>query len=171
MIIPIRLRVNGVAREHQVEPRILLVHYLRETCGLTGTHVGCETGICGACNVIVDGQTVKSCTMLAVQADGAEVTTIEGLARDGRLHAVQDGFWECHGAQCGFCTPGMILASVQLLERNPSPSRTEIAEALRGNLCRCTGYAHILDAVEHAAKTLCASAAAEPEAAGVSPRS
>jgi aerobic carbon-monoxide dehydrogenase small subunit len=169
--IPIRLRVNGVSREHQVEPRTLLVHYLREVCGLTGTHVGCETSICGACNVIVDGQTVKSCTMLAVQADGAEVTTIEGLARDGRLHAVQEGFWECHGAQCGFCTPGMILASVQLLERNPSPSRSEIAEALRGNLCRCTGYLHILDAVEYAAKTLRAGAATKPETAGVSSRS
>jgi carbon-monoxide dehydrogenase small subunit len=169
--IPIRLRVNGVSREHQVEPRTLLVHYLREVCGLTGTHVGCETSICGACNVIVDGQTVKSCTMLAVQADGAEVTTIEGLARDGRLHAVQEGFWECHGAQCGFCTPGMILASVQLLERNPSPSRSEIAEALRGNLCRCTGYLHILDAVEYAAKTLRAGAATQPETAGVSSRS
>jgi len=171
VIIPIRLRVNGVPREHQVEPRTLLVHYLREICGLTGTHVGCETGICGACNVVVDGQTVKSCTMLAVQADGAEITTIEGLAKDGRLHAVQEGFWECHGAQCGFCTPGMILASVQLLERNPSPSRSEIAEALRGNLCRCTGYAHILDAVEHAAKALRTSAAVEPETAGVSSRS
>ena len=171
MTIPIRLRVNGVSREHQVEPRTLLVHYLREVCGLTGTHVGCETGICGACNVIVDGQTVKSCTMLAVQADGAEVTTIEGLAKDGRLHAVQEGFWECHGAQCGFCTPGMILASVQLLERNPSPSRSEIAEALRGNLCRCTGYTHILDAVEYAAKTLRAGAVAKPETAGVSSRS
>jgi aerobic carbon-monoxide dehydrogenase small subunit len=132
---------------------VLLVHLLRDLCGLTGTHVGCETSICGACTVLLNGAAVKSCTLLAVQADGAAITTIEGLATNGQLHPVQQGFWECHGAQCGFCTPGMILSAVQLLERNPSPSRTEIAHALRGNLCRCTGYSHIIDAVEHAART------------------
>jgi carbon-monoxide dehydrogenase small subunit len=119
---------------------------------LTGTHVGCETSICGACTVLLNGEAVKSCTLLAVQADGASITTIEGLSTNGQLHPVQQGFWECHGAQCGFCTPGMILSAVQLLERNPSPTRPEIAHALRGNLCRCTGYSHIIDAVEHAAR-------------------
>ena len=151
MPIPVRLRVNDTEREHVIEPRVLLVHYLRDHCGLTGTHVGCETGICGACTVLVDGQAVKSCTMLAVQADGAEVTTIEGVA-NGHLHAVQQGFWDCHALQCGFCTPGMIMASIHLLARNPSPTRTQIAEGLRGNLCRCTGYSHIIDAVAQAGK-------------------
>jgi carbon-monoxide dehydrogenase small subunit len=120
-------------------------------CGLTGTHVGCETSICGACTVLVDGQAVKSCTMFAVQADGCEVTTIEGLATNGTLHPVQQGFWERHGLQCGYCTPGMIMASVQLLARNAQPSRDEIRHAIDGNLCRCTGYSHIVDAVEYAA--------------------
>ena len=152
MPIPIRLRVNRAPRQHDIEPRVLLVHYLRDVCELTGTHVGCETGICGACTVLVDGKAVKSCTMFAVQADGADVTTIEGLASNGALHRVQQGFWECHGLQCGYCTPGMIMASVHLLARNASPSRHEIAEGLRGNLCRCTGYSHILDAVAYAAK-------------------
>jgi carbon-monoxide dehydrogenase small subunit len=130
---------------------LLLVHFLRDACGLTGTHVGCETGICGACTVLVDGKAVKSCTMFAVQADGSEVTTIEGLATNGRLHPVQQGFWECHGLQCGFCTPGMIMASVHLLAGNANPSRDAIVHGLRGNLCRCTGYSHIVDAVAHAA--------------------
>ncbi len=152
MTTPVTITVNGVRRKHEVEPRLLLVHFLRDRCNLTGTHVGCETSICGACTVLVDGQAVKSCTVLAVQADGADVTTIEGLATGGKLHAIQQGFWECHGAQCGFCTPGMIMTSVQLLERNPSPSRPEIAHGLKGNLCRCTGYSHIIDAVEHAAR-------------------
>jgi carbon-monoxide dehydrogenase small subunit len=165
--IPIRLRVNGTMREHQVEPRMLLVHYLRDVCGLTGTHIGCETSICGACTVLIDGQAVKACTMLAVQADAADVTTIEGLAKDGRLDAVQQGFWECHGAQCGYCTPGMILAAVQILDRNPAPSRSEIAAGLQGNLCRCTGYSHIIDAVEYAANARRTAAAAQPEPAGV----
>ena len=147
----VQIKVNGVARQHEVEPRTLLVHYLRDCCKLTGTHVGCETSLCGACTVLLDGQAVKSCTVLAVQADGAEVTTIEGLAANGQLHPVQAGFWECHGLQCGYCTPGMIMAGVQLLRRNPSPTRPQIAEALEGNLCRCTGYSHILDALEHAA--------------------
>ena len=151
MTIPVSITVNGTERAHEVEPRLLLVHFLRDVCGLTGTHVGCETSLCGACTVLVDGQAVKSCTMLAAQADGCEITTIEGLASNGRLHAVQQGFWECHGAQCGFCTPGMIMTAVELLERNPSPTRQEIKRALKGNLCRCTGYTHIVDAVEHAA--------------------
>jgi carbon-monoxide dehydrogenase small subunit len=149
--IPVRLRVNTTERQHDIEPRVLLVHYLRDHCGLTGTHVGCETGICGACTVLVDGKAVKSCTMFAVQADGSDVTTIEGLATNGHLHPVQQGFWDCHGLQCGFCTPGMIMASVHLLAQNASPSRGEIAEGLRGNLCRCTGYSHIIDAVNQAA--------------------
>ena len=131
---------------------MLLVHFLRDCCQLTGTHVCCETTLCGACTVLLNGQAVKSCTVLAVQADGAEVTTIEGLAEDGRLHPVQEGFWECHGLQCGYCTPGMIMAGVQLLARNPTPTRPQIAEGLEGNLCRCTGYTHIIDAVEYAAK-------------------
>jgi len=152
MNMPLKIRVNGTLRESEVEPRVLLVEFLRESCGLTGTHVGCETGVCGACTVLVDGQAVKSCTMLAVQADGSEVTTVEGLSRDGKLHPVQEGFWECHGLQCGYCTPGMIMTAVQLLERNSSPSRDEIRHALDGNLCRCTGYSHIVDAVEHTAK-------------------
>jgi carbon-monoxide dehydrogenase small subunit len=150
----IKVRVNGVLREHEVEPRMLLVHFLRDLCQLTGTHVGCETSICGACTVLVDGKAVKSCTVFAVQADGAEVTTIEGLAKDGKLHPVQEGFWECHGLQCGYCTPGMIIAGVQLLERNPRPTREEIARGIEGNLCRCTGYTHIIDAVEYAAKKM-----------------
>jgi len=150
--IPIRLRVNGTPRQYDVEPRLLLVHLLRDVYGLTGTHVGCETSICGACTVLVDGQAVKACTMFAVQADGADVITVEGLATNGTLHPVQQGFWECHGLQCGYCTPGMIMASVQLLARNAQPSRDQIKDALGGNLCRCTGYSHIIDAVEHAAR-------------------
>ena len=152
MSIPVKIRVNGKLREGEVEPRLLLVQFLREVCGLTGTHVGCETGVCGACTILVDGKAVKSCTMFSVQAGGLEVTTIEGLARDGQLHPVQESFWECHGLQCGYCTPGMIMAAVQLLERNGSPARDEIRHALDGNLCRCTGYSHSIDAVERAAK-------------------
>lgn len=151
MNISVKIRVNGVVHEAEVEPRLLLAHFLRETCGLTGTHVGCETSVCGACTVLVDGQAVKSCTMFAVQADGAEVTTVEGLA-NGEMHPVQEGFWECHGLQCGYCTPGMMMTAVQLLERNEAPTRDEIRHALDGNLCRCTGYTHIIDAVEFAAK-------------------
>ena len=151
MSIPVRLRINGAPRQHDVEPRLLLVHYLRDVCGLTGTHVGCETSICGACTVLVDGKAVKSCTMFAVQADGSDVTTIEGIATNGKLHAVQQGFWDCHGLQCGFCTPGMIMASVALLGQNAKPTRDQIQHGLQGNLCRCTGYSHIIDAVNHAA--------------------
>ena len=148
----IGIKVNGVDRTDEVEPRLLLVHYLRDVLGLTGTHVGCETSICGACTVLLDGQAVKSCTMLAVQADGSNVTTIEGLATNGDLHPVQEGFWEHHGLQCGYCTPGMIVAASQIIDRNPNPSRDQIRHGLEGNLCRCTGYQHIVEAVEYAAK-------------------
>ena len=150
----ISVKVNGVTHEHEVEPRLLLVHYLRDLLGLTGTHVGCETSLCGACTVLVDGQAIKSCTMFAVQAHGSELTTIEGLATNGDLHPVQQGFWECHGLQCGYCTPGMIIAAVQLLDRNSKPSQQEIRHGLEGNLCRCTGYQHIVEAVEYAAKNV-----------------
>ena len=148
----ININVNGVDHRSEVEPRMLLVHYLRDVLGLTGTHVGCETSICGACTVLVDGQAVKSCTMFAVQADGSNMTTIEGLATNGTLHPVQEGFWEKHGLQCGYCTPGMIIAACQIIDRNPNPSRDEIRHGLEGNLCRCTGYQHIVEAVEYAAK-------------------
>jgi aerobic carbon-monoxide dehydrogenase small subunit len=147
----INLNVNGVSRNDQVEPRMLLVHYLRDVLDLTGTHVGCETSLCGACTVMLDGQAVKSCTMFAVQADGSDVKTIEGFASNGELHPVQEGFWERHGLQCGYCTPGMIVTAAQLLDRNASPSREEICHGLEGNLCRCTGYQHIIEAVEYAA--------------------
>ncbi|HEY8188134.1 MAG TPA: (2Fe-2S)-binding protein [Pyrinomonadaceae bacterium] len=148
----ISVKVNGVTHKHEVEPRLLLVHYLRDLLGLSGTHVGCETSLCGACTVLVNGQAIKSCTMFAVQADGSELTTIEGLATNGDLHPVQQGFWECHGLQCGYCTPGMIIAAAQLLDRNSNPSQQEIRHGLEGNLCRCTGYQHIVEAVEYAAK-------------------
>ena len=147
----INLNVNGVARNDEVEPRMLLVHYLRDVLDLTGTHVGCETSLCGACTVMLDGQAVKSCAMFAVQAEGSDVKTIEGFASNGELHAVQEGFWERHGLQCGYCTPGMIVTAAQLLDRNASPSREEICHGLEGNLCRCTGYQHIIEAVEYAA--------------------
>ena len=147
----ITLTVNGVARSHEVEPRMLLVHYLRDVRGLTGTHVGCETSICGACTVLLDGQAVKSCTVFAVQAEGCQVTTIEGMATSGQLHPVQEGFWEKHGLQCGYCTPGMIMAAAQLLARNPEPGDDEIRHGLEGNLCRCTGYQNIIEAVRYAA--------------------
>jgi carbon-monoxide dehydrogenase small subunit len=153
----VSIKVNGVVRAHEVEPRTLLTHFLRDTCKLTGTHIGCETTLCGACTVLLDGQAVKSCTVLAVQADGAEVTTIEGVATDGKLHPVQEGFWECHGLQCGYCTPGMIMASIELLNRHPKPTREQICHGIEGNLCRCTGYSHIIDAVQHAAKKMAKS--------------
>ena len=148
----INLNVNGVSRSDEVEPRMLLVHYLRDVLELTGTHVGCETSLCGACTVMLDGQAVKSCTVFAVQADGSSITTIEGFAKNGELHPVQEGFWEKHGLQCGYCTPGMIVTAAQLLERNSNPSRAEICHGLEGNLCRCTGYQHIIEAVQYAAK-------------------
>ncbi len=147
----VSITVNGVRQTHEVEPRLLLVHFLRETLGLTGTNVGCDTSQCGACTVLMDGQAVKSCTVLAVQADGSRVTTIEGLARDGTLHPLQEAFWEKHGLQCGFCTPGMILTALDLLQRNPHPTEAEIRRGLEGNLCRCTGYQNIVAAVQHAA--------------------
>ncbi len=145
------MTVNGKAVTADVEPRTLLVHFIREGLSLTGTHVGCETSYCGACTVVVNGRSTKSCTMLAVQADGAEVTTIEGLASNGDLHPIQEGFWERHGLQCGYCTPGMIMSAVGLLDENPNPSEDEIRHGLEGNLCRCTGYHNIVKAVEYAA--------------------
>jgi len=146
----INVTVNGTKRSADVEPRLLLVHLIREVFGLTGTHVGCDTTSCGACTVLLDGVPVKSCTLFGVQADGRSITTVEGLARNGQLHPVQDGFWECHGLQCGYCTPGMIMAAVGLLAATPKPTREEITGGLRGNLCRCTGYSHIIDAVQNA---------------------
>lgn len=147
----VNVTVNGTPTRREVEPRVLLVHYLRDVLGLTGTHIGCDTSQCGACTVILDGKAVKSCTMFAVQAEDAEVLTIEGLAKDGELHPLQEGFWEEHGLQCGFCTPGMIMTSYELLSRNPDPSEEEIREGLEGNLCRCTGYHNIVKAVRYAA--------------------
>ncbi len=148
----INVNVNGVVHQDEVEPRLLLVHYLRDVLSLTGTHIGCETSLCGACTVLIDGQAVKSCTMFAVQAHESDVITIEGLSQNGELHPVQEGFWERHGLQCGYCTPGMIVAGAQLLERNPQPTSDEIRHGLEGNLCRCTGYQHIVEAIEYAAK-------------------
>jgi aerobic carbon-monoxide dehydrogenase small subunit len=148
----INLTINGVPYSHTVEPRLLLIHYLREIAGLTGPHIGCETSLCGACTVEVNGKAIKSCTMFAVQADGAKIVTIEGLASDGKLHKVQEAFWNEHGLQCGFCTPGMIIASKQILDRNPEPTEEEIRKGLEGNICRCTGYQHIVNAVKAAAK-------------------
>jgi len=147
----ITLQINGKIHTGEVEPRLLLIHYLREVAGLTGPHIGCETSLCGACTVTVDGKAVKSCTMFAVQADGRDVVTIEGLASNGDLHPLQTAFWEEHGAQCGYCTPGMIMASKQLLDRNPHPGEEEIRHGIKGNLCRCTGYQHIVNAVKAAA--------------------
>ncbi|MCC7154361.1 MAG: (2Fe-2S)-binding protein [Bryobacterales bacterium] len=154
MTQPIRVTINGTAHQHSVEPRLLLIHYLRDVAGLTGPHVGCETSICGACTVMVDGKAVKACTMFAVQADGREVLTIEGLASNGVLHPIQEAFWNEHGLQCGYCTPGMIMAVKQLLDRNPNPDEAGIRHAIEGNLCRCTGYQHIVNAVKAAAKSM-----------------
>ena len=145
------LTINGKSYSHDVEPRLLLIHYLRDVVGLTGSHVGCETSLCGACTVELNGKAVKSCTMFAVQADGASIVTIEGLATNGKLHPVQEAFWNEHGLQCGFCTPGMIMASKQILDRNPKPTEEEIRHGLEGNICRCTGYQHIVNAVRAAA--------------------
>src|SRR3954452_14553187 len=150
--VGVRISVNGETRENQVEPRLLLVHYLRDRLGLTGTHVGCDTTNCGACTVHLNGEAVKSCTVFAVQADGAEVTTIEGLERDGQLHPLQEAFWNNHGLQCGYCTPGMIMAAADLLGRNPDPSEDEVRHGLEGNLCRCTGYHNIVKSVLDAAR-------------------
>jgi aerobic carbon-monoxide dehydrogenase small subunit len=160
----IAVTVNGVQREDAVEPRLLLVHYLREVAGLTGTHVGCDTSQCGACTVIVDGRAVKSCSVFAVQADGRSVTTIEGLADGGTLHPVQEAFWNQHGLQCGYCTPGFIMAAAYLLGQNPSPSDDDIRKGLEGNICRCTGYENILKAVKQAGERMAAGRAAAPAA-------
>ncbi len=154
----ITVTVNGERHTSKVEPRLLLVHYLREVLGLTGTHIGCETSVCGACTVLVEGRTAKSCTMLAVQADGKKVETIESLATNGHLHPVQEAFWNEHGLQCGFCTPGMILSVAQLLSDNPKPSKDQIRHGIEGNLCRCTGYQHIVNAAESAAKAMAGKA-------------
>ncbi|HVI95654.1 MAG TPA: (2Fe-2S)-binding protein [Anaeromyxobacter sp.] len=150
----IRVTVNGAAREAEVDSRLLLVHLLRDVFRLTGTHVGCDTTHCGACTVLLDGAPVKSCTVLAVQADGREVMTVEGLEKDGQLHPIQEGFWEMHGLQCGYCTPGMMMSSYALLQRTPTPTELEIRQAISGNLCRCTGYVNIVKAVEYAAEKL-----------------
>jgi len=150
----LKVKINGEWREDDVDSRMLLVHYLRDVAQLTGTHVGCETSLCGACTVLMNGRAVKSCTVLALQAEEADLTTIEGLARGGRFHPLQNGFWEEHGLQCGYCTPGKIMAALDLLERKPDPSEAEIRHALEGNLCRCTGYQHIVKAVQHAAREM-----------------
>jgi carbon-monoxide dehydrogenase small subunit len=148
----ISVSVNGTTYEHDVEPRLLLVYYLREVVGLTGTNVGCDTSSCGACTILLDGESVKSCTVLAVQADGADIMTIEGLATDGELHPMQQAFRENHGLQCGYCTPGMVMAAVSLLKEHPDPTEAEVREGLEGNLCRCTGYHNIVKAILAAAK-------------------
>ena len=152
--IPIQMTVNGQARRADVDPRLLLVHYLREDLGLTGTKIGCDTSQCGACVITMNGAAVKSCTCLAVQADGAEITTIEGLASEGKLHALQEAFWNNHGLQCGYCTAGMIMTSVELLQRNPHPTAEEVREGLEGNICRCTGYQNIVKSVLAAAEAM-----------------
>ncbi|HTM39812.1 MAG TPA: (2Fe-2S)-binding protein [Terriglobales bacterium] len=149
----VRIMVNGAEHRAEVEPRLLLVHFLREAAGLTGTHIGCETSLCGACTVLLDGMAVKSCTVLAVQADGRSVTTIEGLAQEN-LHPIQEAFWEEHGLQCGYCTPGMILCAHDLLQQNASPTEEEIRDGIGGNLCRCTGYQHIVNAVKAASRKM-----------------
>ena len=154
MKLPVKTTINGQAHSHEVEPRLLLVHYIRETVGLTGTHVGCDTSQCGACTILMNGQAVKSCTLFAVQADGAKMTTIEGLAKNGELHAIQQGFWEKHGLQCGFCTPGMIMCATNLLADNPAPSDREVREGISGNFCRCTGYHNIVKAIQWAAEQM-----------------
>ena len=158
----VSLTINGVERTHDVEPRLLLVSYIRDVLGLTGTHIGCDTSQCGACTVLMNGLAVKSCTVLAVQADGVEILTIEGLARNGKLHPLQEGFWEKHGLQCGFCTPGMIMAAYGLLERHPRPSEQEIRHGIEGNLCRCTGYQNIVAAIQWAAEHASETAGAQP---------
>ncbi len=154
MKIPVSFVVNGIERSREVDPRTLLVHFLRDDLGLTGTNIGCDTSQCGACNVILDGDAVKSCTVLAVQADGSHVETIEGLSQNGALHPIQEAFWEKHGLQCGFCTPGMIMTVVDMLDKNPHPSEDEIRHGLEGNLCRCTGYQNIVAAVQAASETM-----------------
>ena len=152
--VKIQVKVNGTAHTSDVEPRLLLVHYLRDVLNLTGTHVGCDTSQCGACTIIVNGRSTKACNLFAVQADGADIMTIEGLAKDGQLHPIQEGFWEKHGLQCGFCTPGMIMTAKSLLEKNKAPTEQEIREGISGNICRCTGYNKIVEAIQYAAAKL-----------------
>ena len=152
--VPIKVTVNGVEHSSEVEPRLLLVHYLRETLRLTGTHIGCDTSHCGACTVVMDGRAVKSCTVFAVQADGRSITTVEGLEQDGKLHPLQDGFYQEHGLQCGYCTPGMLMTGVAFLKENNDPSDDEIRHAISGNLCRCTGYVNIVKAYQYAAQKM-----------------
>jgi carbon-monoxide dehydrogenase small subunit len=151
MKLPVKVEVNGTAYEEEVETRQLLVHFLRDTLGLTGTHVGCDTSQCGACTILMDGQAVKSCTVLAVQANGSSLRTVEGLSRDGELHPIQKGFWDKHGLQCGYCTPGMMMTALHILEGNPNPSNEDIRRDLEGVLCRCTGYQNIVEAIQQAA--------------------
>ena len=154
MNLKVSTTINGRGREDEVEPRLLLVHYLRDVAGLTGTHIGCDTSQCGACTVLVDGKAVKSCTMFAVQAEGRDIMTIEGLAKDGQLHPIQQAFWDEHGLQCGYCTPGFIMAAKYLLDTNPNPTDDEIRKGLEGNLCRCTGYVNIIKSVKTAAQRM-----------------
>ncbi len=154
MKCPVSITVNASRHTHEVEPRLLLVHFLRETLGLTGTNVGCDTSQCGACTVLLNGRAVKSCTVLAVQADGAAVTTVEGLAQNGKLHPLQEAFWEKHGLQCGFCTPGMLMTACDLLERTPNPTEEQIRHGLEGNYCRCTGYQNIVASIQTAAAVM-----------------
>ena len=165
---PVTVRINGEPRSAEVEPRTLLVHFIREHLGLTGTHIGCDTTSCGACTVHWNGQPVKSCTVFAVQADGGEIMTVEGLEQGGKLHPIQEGFWEEHGLQCGYCTPGMMMTSVALLNANPNPTEAEIRQAISGNLCRCTGYTNIIRSIQNAANKINSqaeeSSAAEPVA-------
>ncbi|HEX6746173.1 MAG TPA: (2Fe-2S)-binding protein [Longimicrobium sp.] len=157
----IHVTINGAAHEETVDSRLLLVHFLRERLRLTGTHIGCDTTHCGACTVVMDGEPVKSCTVLAVQADGSDILTVEGLEKDGKLHPLQEGFWQEHGLQCGYCTPGMLMTSFALLGRNPSPTEPEIREAISGNLCRCTGYVNIVKSIQFASAQLAGAGAAE----------
>jgi carbon-monoxide dehydrogenase small subunit len=156
MKCPVSITVNGSRQTHEVEPRLLLVHFLRETLGLTGTNVGCDTSQCGTCTVLLDGRAVKSCTVLAVQADAQSVTTVEGLAHNGKLHPLQEAFWEKHGLQCGFCTPGMLMTACDLLQHNPSPTEAEIRHGLEGNYCRCTGYQNIVSSIQAASVAMAA---------------
>jgi aerobic carbon-monoxide dehydrogenase small subunit len=165
--VPVQITVNGELHKSEVEPRLLLVHLLRDRLGLTGTHVGCDTSNCGACTVHLNGESVKSCTVLAAQADGAEVLTIEGLAPDNGLHPLQEAFWNSHGLQCGYCTPGMIMAAADLLQRNPNPSEEDVRHGLEGNLCRCTGYHNIVKAVQDAAAAMQGRATAGAPQEGV----
>ena len=152
--VPVKVTVNGVEHSSDIEPRLLLVHYLRETLRLTGTHIGCDTSHCGACTVVMDGRAVKSCTVFAVQADGRSITTVEGLEQDGKLHTLQDGFYQEHGLQCGYCTPGMLMTGIAFLKDNSNPSDDEIRHAISGNLCRCTGYVNIVKAYQYAAQKM-----------------